>query len=277
MPGPSRKESWWGKKRNLHILLFKFRGSLATDQRDRIFALIGMSSDASDSKILVADYKKSLSDVIRDTSLFLLSEANADCVCFKSTWRLREGATMHDFLRGLDVMDVQALLLAAEEGLEENIKLLLAAGLDVNTTARGDSPLLRAVKNGHTSTVKVLLENRAKTEVRCRNRRTPLTWASLRGHNKVVELLLESGADVNSEDDDGKTSLLWAIENGNISVVESLLKAGARLSYTTRWDGKEIVALDWATQLGAPSMVQFLREYMQMHSIPIKEDSDDSD
>ncbi|PVH85940.1 HET-domain-containing protein, partial [Cadophora sp. DSE1049] len=67
MPGFSRKESWWGQKRSLHTLLFKFRESLATDERDRIFALLGMSSDAFNSNIVTPDYTKSLEEVVKDT------------------------------------------------------------------------------------------------------------------------------------------------------------------------------------------------------------------
>jgi Heterokaryon incompatibility protein (HET) len=55
MPGFSRKESWWDEKRDLQTLLYKFRQSHASDQRDKIYALLGMSTDACDPSIFRAD------------------------------------------------------------------------------------------------------------------------------------------------------------------------------------------------------------------------------
>jgi hypothetical protein len=46
MPAPSRKESCWSQKRDLHTLLVKFRGSKGTDPRDMVYVMLGMSSDA---------------------------------------------------------------------------------------------------------------------------------------------------------------------------------------------------------------------------------------
>jgi len=56
MPGPLRNSSWWAKKRDLYTLLVKFCKSEATDQRDSIYALLGISSDACDTDFLKANY-----------------------------------------------------------------------------------------------------------------------------------------------------------------------------------------------------------------------------
>jgi len=58
MLGPLRKDSWWSQKRDLYTLLLKFRGSKVSDERDIIYALLGISSDALDTDILRADYTK---------------------------------------------------------------------------------------------------------------------------------------------------------------------------------------------------------------------------
>jgi hypothetical protein len=78
MPGLSRKESRWGQKRNLYTLLVKFRESKATDERDIIYALLGISLDACQSNILLPDYTKSLQQVIQDITSFLLSHTDQD-------------------------------------------------------------------------------------------------------------------------------------------------------------------------------------------------------
>lgn len=72
MPGPSRISSWWLMNRDLYTLLQKFQGSKASDQRDMIFALHGISSDACDTRTIGADYSKSLEDTVHSTLTSLL-------------------------------------------------------------------------------------------------------------------------------------------------------------------------------------------------------------
>ncbi|KAF8852215.1 HET-domain-containing protein, partial [Acephala macrosclerotiorum] len=71
MPGPSRKSSWWTQKRDLQTLLAKFGKGEASDPRDVIYALLGMSSDVSSLDSLKANYEKSVQEAIRDTTIFL--------------------------------------------------------------------------------------------------------------------------------------------------------------------------------------------------------------
>jgi hypothetical protein len=79
MPGPSRKDSWWNQKRDLYTLLQKFRYSKAGDQRDMIFALLGISSDAHDTDYLRADYEKSVEQVIHATITFVFGHPHHPC------------------------------------------------------------------------------------------------------------------------------------------------------------------------------------------------------
>jgi hypothetical protein len=84
MPGPTRKNSWWTQNRDLHTLLLKFQGSEASDPRDTIYALLGISSDGCDNGILVPNYEKTIEEVIHDTISFLLhfqdSESHLHCL-----------------------------------------------------------------------------------------------------------------------------------------------------------------------------------------------------
>ncbi|KAF1987744.1 HET-domain-containing protein [Aulographum hederae CBS 113979] len=73
LPGNARKHSWWSKKPDLYTLLKKFRHSSATDPRDKIFALLGLASDASQSEFLQADYTRDFTYVASRTTFFLLS------------------------------------------------------------------------------------------------------------------------------------------------------------------------------------------------------------
>ncbi|KAM0446711.1 hypothetical protein ACHAO4_009211 [Trichoderma viride] len=71
MPGPWRNSSWWNKGQDLYTLLSRFGGSEATEPRDLIYALRGMSSDAKDAPDLYPEYTKPEEELIRDAVLFL--------------------------------------------------------------------------------------------------------------------------------------------------------------------------------------------------------------
>lgn len=89
MPGTLRNCSWWANKRDLYTMLVKFCKSEATDPRDNIYALLGISSDAYDTDLLKAKYEKNIQDVIFDTTLFLLGLNNSP-ICRFFNWTLPE-------------------------------------------------------------------------------------------------------------------------------------------------------------------------------------------
>jgi hypothetical protein len=76
MPGRLREETWWSENRDLYNLLLKFSESKASDPRDKVYVLLGISSDACDTNSLRPDYTKGLQEVIRDTSLFLFGPSD---------------------------------------------------------------------------------------------------------------------------------------------------------------------------------------------------------
>ncbi|KAF5532871.1 het-domain-containing protein [Fusarium napiforme] len=67
-----RKRTWWSSQRRLHHLIGKFGASEATIARDRIYALLHMSEDARGLECLRPCYKKSDSEVFRDTASFIM-------------------------------------------------------------------------------------------------------------------------------------------------------------------------------------------------------------
>lgn len=71
MPGPSRKSSWWSSRHDLYMLLTKFQEAQATDPRDRIYALLGMSSDWGLAGGILPDYTKTSSELREDICNFL--------------------------------------------------------------------------------------------------------------------------------------------------------------------------------------------------------------
>lgn len=77
MPGLLRKTSWWSgpECQNLSMLLRKFGKSKAKDPRDIIYALLGLSKDASESDVLHPNYEISLQEVIQRTVFYLLTRS----------------------------------------------------------------------------------------------------------------------------------------------------------------------------------------------------------
>ncbi|UKZ69700.1 uncharacterized protein TrAtP1_010703 [Trichoderma atroviride] len=71
MPSPWRKTSWWSKSPNLRTLLSSFGDSEATEPRDLVYALRGMSSDAAEKDGIIPDYDKSEENLVREVVQFV--------------------------------------------------------------------------------------------------------------------------------------------------------------------------------------------------------------
>ncbi|KAL7900363.1 hypothetical protein HDV63DRAFT_370944 [Trichoderma sp. SZMC 28014] len=84
MPGIWRETTWWNKNNSLYTLLKMFGTSEATESRDLIYALRGISSDARESSALLPDYEKSEEQLTRDVIRFIYY---CDLDDFKSTER----------------------------------------------------------------------------------------------------------------------------------------------------------------------------------------------
>ncbi|CZR52932.1 uncharacterized protein PAC_02810 [Phialocephala subalpina] len=222
MPGRSRQESWWSQKRDLQTLLLKFGKSVATDPRDNIYALLGLSSDACESDLLRADYSKPVREVMSDAALFLLR-----CPELQDKDFLYDFA-MPQFLESVGFLSNVALGWAQKEKDEPLAKVLLAReDIDVNWKNKdGLSPLSVAVQRKHEQTVKLLLD-RDDVDVNSQDKGndTPLTIAVSVHSTKMVELLLtRDDININWMNNDGQTPLIVAATNQDMGIVEALLK-----------------------------------------------------
>ncbi|XP_047457909.1 ankyrin repeat domain-containing protein 50 isoform X2 [Mugil cephalus] len=128
------------------------------------------------------------------------------------------------------------LLLAAYEGHEEVVELLLEAGADVDETAGPDgsvtaaaavTPLLASAAMGHMTTVsRLLFWGAAVDAIDCEGR-TALCLAAARGSVEVVRALLDRGLDENHKDDLGWTPLHSAACEGHRAVCAALTERGS--------------------------------------------------
>ncbi|TEY30775.1 hypothetical protein BOTCAL_0841g00010 [Botryotinia calthae] len=124
MPGISRNESWWAQGQKLQTLLVKFRQSEATDDRDKIYALLGMASDVHRSNFLDPKYDKSSRQVIREAVSFILSENYPQLVDDASLYQFINWSSTK-FLENVEDLEGAILMDAFEGAEEEFLKLLI--------------------------------------------------------------------------------------------------------------------------------------------------------
>ena len=120
MPGRLRENTWWTENRDLYNLLLKFSESEASDPRDKVYALLGISSDAQDTDNLRPNYTKGLQSVIHDTSSFLFGPSDTPC------------ETMSELLKDLASRSVASFVeLARMSDVSEVDRFLKRRGLEV--------------------------------------------------------------------------------------------------------------------------------------------------
>ena len=95
----------------------------------------------------------------------------------------------------------------------------------MNTKAENGTALTSAAGQGHTETVKALIELGVDVNA---DDGSGLMAAALEGRTETVKALIEAGADVNAKDMNGDTALTWAAGPGHTEIVEILRQAGAR-------------------------------------------------
>jgi hypothetical protein len=285
MPGHARKRSWWSEKSDLGTLLVRFRWSEATDPRDEVYALLGISSDANDMNVFRPDYERTAQQVVQSTISFLIFGSVLDPEMYKfPDWPLSEVIdgvasgnliyeimtwVVHDRRRGSSKIATAVRILSLktlELGQNRFFKNLVDRGANhqlVQGFVRSfDYALLEAVKDGHGELVRLLLDNGEDVNRPDKNGHTALAWAAMQGRSsggllrEVTEILLERGAQVDSRDNNGRTPLSWLImgtstphRDQHRSTVELLLRPDPLLQ-----DNEGRTPLDWVQDNGGPKL-----------------------
>jgi ankyrin repeat protein len=109
--------------------------------------------------------------------------------------------------------------------------VLWAAG---HLAAANDAPLADAAERQDSSSVRMLVDERAKVNQAQVDGMTALHWAAYHDDLEMATLLVRAGADVKVANRYGVTPLSLACTNGNAALVDLLLKAGADPNTTLR-------------------------------------------
>lgn len=156
-----------------------------------------------------------------------------------------------------------ALHAAARKGFTKIVEMLLD-GADINEKISIErkvlqpktSPLMLAASEGHDRVVSVLLRHNADTEVTDVDG-TALMYAIKKDRVVVVQQLLESGANPSAKDYSKNTPLIIAAKKGSLPLTRHLLAAGAALD-AQDWKGQ--TALIHAIQTASYPIEQILTE-----------------
>uniref|UniRef100_A0A4W5PF00 Ankyrin repeat and SOCS box containing 15b n=1 Tax=Hucho hucho TaxID=62062 RepID=A0A4W5PF00_9TELE len=120
-----------------------------------------------------------------------------------------------------------ALILAAQEGLLENVRTLLQNGASPHkTNSLNESPLLLAVRQGSYDMVSTLIICGAFVEQVCLKKWTAIHEAAKVGCSAILVLLLRHGAKVTAVDGHNVTPLGIAAEYAHAEVLDILIKNG---------------------------------------------------
>lgn len=160
-------------------------------------------------------------------------------------------AAFHEAVQRKDLEAMRRLLSTGPQG-----SLDINAPIPTDQSQRlGFTPLISAVYDGDLATVKMLIESKAKTEIRTADGRTALVCAAGWGDADKVRALLDAGARTDARANDGWTALMLAAARGEPGSVKALVESGADVNATNKWRQTALMA---ASRVGSIDKVRML-------------------
>jgi ankyrin repeat protein len=137
---------------------------------------------------------------------------------------------------GTKVLETTAICIAAQNGHDQIVELLLAAGADPNRRRRPDdvAPIVIAAEHGRAAVLRCLVRGPIEIDADDKRGCTALFQAAQNGFVGVVLELLRAGATVDRATHGGSTPLMVAAISGHPAIVAALLAAGADTSLTRK-------------------------------------------
>lgn len=274
MPGPSRDVSWSSETQELYMLMQNFGTAQASDSRDLVYALLGMSSDARRPGGLKADYSKLAPGLIHDTCQFLFFGG----IDASRTSKL---STIEDFLTQLAGLNNEAIekfldtfseadqdiliRLLKRGNIEASNILKIAVRLLVSKDTRTVSTgilvqiVLSMIPKKFKASLHHLHPNKTiKTGVTDHPNGSTATLPPLGSPPVMLDLLLDRGVNIDLKDRSGQTLLSFAAERGYTDIMERLLKRAAKIE---SMDSNGWTPLTHATIKGQEMAMQLLLKH----------------
>ncbi|MHA7841092.1 MAG: ankyrin repeat domain-containing protein [Gammaproteobacteria bacterium] len=195
--------------------------------------------------------------------------AQFDNVIYEQAYDGTLTVTDQETLAATDSRGFGIMHYAASNGQIPVLEQLLSAGIEINKANNfGVTPLLVAACNGHTDTVRWLLqEGGASIKERNEQKYTALLNAAYNGHTDTVMWLLnEAGASIADKSKEKNTALISAAHNGHLDTVRWLLREGGasieernRFSFTSLLEAAYSGHFDtvrWLLQEGGASITE---------------------
>ena len=160
-------------------------------------------------------------------------------------------------------------------GLPNATRELILEGADVNSRARGYTPLILASENRRdcVKIIQLLLEHGAEVNARDDLDNTALTSAMYYDNGAIARTLLDYGADIDAQNNNGETALIIASRCSSSGMVRLLLDRDASikspcgedaLMYAVRWSNYDAVQalLKRGVEVDAEIDLGALKRYM---------------
>ncbi|KAI9773692.1 MAG: hypothetical protein M1840_006966 [Geoglossum simile] len=149
-----------------------------------------------------------------------------------------------------------ALFIAVERDHLDIVRILLSAGVDINSKdSIGQTALYRATRRGSEVMVRMLLDNGAGVNIKDDQSKTAWSGNAHTSNNKTLSLLLEARADPDTTGPDGVSLLYIAASSGDQALVSYLIQSGANPSIKTKY---KWTPLHWAAGNGHLGCVKLL-------------------
>ena len=120
------------------------------------------------------------------------------------------------------------LIISADRGNIENVRLLLSRGISVNsTTYDGVTALMYAADKGYHEIVQLLIDEGAEADRRPDNGITALMSAAINNHFESAEILALHSVNLNLQDASGVTAVNYAAAYNHYEIADMLIFYGA--------------------------------------------------
>ena len=147
------------------------------------------------------------------------------------------------YIEARDDSKMTALIHATRNSCDKCVEVLLSRGASTETPPDIMAPLHIAICQDNRTAVKLLLEAGANPELKCKEDCTPLIHAVRMGHSNIAESLLAHRIPTEAISMDSHTAFLTAAIRGDLDMAKMLLDAGANLEARRTGGATAVIAI----------------------------------